>query len=496
MIDLSKFVSIDSTSRIPIYIQIAEQISKLIEDGVLPQGIRIQPTRELALLLSINRNTIVASYNELLTQKWVEVKDRKGYFVSKKLPLTTPLGLNDSQGKSTSFAATTSFEIGHELLPEFIRQTPDPTIQYIFNEGFPDVRLAPLKALVKEYYSMSNRKSFLKYLNYSEKEGSLPLRLQLVKMLRETRGMSIGAENILITKGGQMGIFLASSLLVKPGELVVVGDPNYFIVNGMFRRMGVDLVSVPVDEEGMNVDILENICSKSKIRLVYVIPHHHHPTTVTLSSARRLKLLELANTYKFAIIEDDFDFDLHYENRPTLPMASFDKFGSVIYIGTFSKIIAPSIRLGYVVAPQNFISILAQHKFMIELQGDNLLEEAMCELLKNGTVERHLKKIKSIYKERRDFFCKLLSEKLPTTASFDVPKGGMSVWVTFKDIDVNLISLEARKRGLLINPGKRYSLTEKDHNGMSIGFASMNLQELDKAGNILVEVVKAMKPDV
>lgn len=196
----------------------------------------------------------------------------------------------------------------------------------------------------------------------------------------------------------------------------------------------------------------------------------------------------LRNT-RSPVIEDDFDFDIHYENRPTLPMASSDQHGSVIYIGTLTKIFAPTIRLGYVVAPQNFIRLIGQHRVMVDLQGDNLLEEAMAELFVNGAIERHLKKIRSLYKERRDLLCKMLSEQLPGIANFTIPQGGLCLWVTFKGVDTKAISKEALRNGLFIRDGKNHNPPDKDLNAMCIGFASMNPEELREAGQILIDAV-------
>lgn len=495
VIDLSNYINIDKLSAQPIYLQIVEQIVSMIQNGILQKGVKVQTSRDLSGMLAVNRNTVVAAYDELYAQGWIDVKPRKGCFITLKFPVLNPISLSSQNQGNMEYPENTLFPVGYELKEELFASYPPNTAKYVFNEGFPDVRLTPLKELLREYSVFGKRKMSRKYLSYSDKKGSLRLRKELANMLRQSRGMSIESENILVTKGAQMAIYLAASLLLKPGDSVIVGDPSYFLANQMFAKLGADICTVPVDQEGIDVAAIEKLCQSKSIRLIYVIPHHHHPTTVTLSAARRLQLLDIAAKYRIAVIEDDFDFDIHYENRPTLPMASFDRYGSIIYIGTLTKVLAPTIRLGYIVAPANFIDLLAQHRFVIDLQGDTLLEEAMAELFINGAIERHLKKIRSLYKERRDLLCHLLKENLKEIVSFVVPDGGLCLWVEFKGVDTKNIAIEAGRNGLFIRDGKRHNPSGKDLNAMCIGFASMNLAELEKATKILISAVISCKLD-
>lgn len=488
MIELGSLIRVCRQGDLPLYIQIVEQISTLIREGVLCPGVQIQPSRELARSLKLHRNTVVAAYDELEAQGWILVKPRKGCFVSPRMPGTVPAPLaQPGQVREAGYPVSTGYDIDYEMREELQVKYPSGAFKYVFNEGFPDVRLTPLNELLREYRVIGKRKFARDYLSYTAKEGSPRLRGEVVRMLRQTRGLNIGIEHVFISKGAQMGMYLAASLLLKPGDSVIVGDPGFFVVTQMFIRLGVNVCRVPVDGEGIDVDAVEAICRSTPVRLIYVIPHHHHPTTVTLSAPRRLRLLELAKTYRIAIIEDDFDFDIHYESHPTLPMASRDANGSVIYVGTLTKILAPAIRLGFIVAPAKLIALLGQHRYVVDLQGDNLLEEAAAELLRNGAVERHLNKIRNLYKERRDLLCAMLAERLPGIVSFTVPTGGMCLWVRFNGVDTAGVALEAQRRGLFIRDGKRHNPPGADLNAMCIGFASLGLEELREATTLLID---------
>ena len=194
-----------------------------------------------------------------------------------------------------------------------------------------------------------------------------------------------------------MAIYLISKILISKNDTVIAGDPGFLGANDIFKHTEANLELVPLDEYGMDMDAVEAICKSKKVKLLYVIPHHHRPTTVTLSSERRIRLLELAMKYRFAIVEDDYDYDFHYSSSPILPLASLDYGGSVIYIGSFSKTIAPGIRIGFIISPKNLIVQATRLRRLIDRQGEQLLEEAMANLLKNGDIGRHLKKANKTY---------------------------------------------------------------------------------------------------
>ena len=288
-----------------------------------------------------------------------------------------------------------------------------------------------------------------------------------------------------------MGLYLTANLLLTKGDHVIVGEPGYFTATLTLERAGGVIIRVKVDESGIDVDAIEAICRKRKIRLVYVIPHHHLPTTVTLTPERRMRLLNLAAKYKFAIIEDDYDYDFHYDSSPMLPMASLDTHGNVIYIGTLTKTLVPAIRIGFVVAPRNFIEEVTQMRRSIEFQGDTLMEISIAELYKNGVIANHIKKSVRIYRERRDNFCSLLQSKLGDRVSFRVPEGGMCVWVKFNEGKLPGVAAAAYQKGLTMSDGSSYN-DKANYNSTRMGFSSLNLNEQEKAVEIIRSVVSSV----
>ena len=316
---------------------------------------------------------------------------------------------------------------------------------------------------------------------------------QLVKMLNETRGLNIKTDNILITRGTVMAIHLAVATCVKKGDKVIIGATNYKTANMVIRHYGGDLHPIPVDEQGIMVEAIPDICKKTPIRAVYVTSHHHHPTTVTLSPERRLQLLKMAEAYNFVILEDDYDYDFHYDNSPILPLASGDTKNRVLYFGSFTKIIAPAFRVGYLVGPADVIQEMTKLRRVFDRQGDIVLEKTIGDLVANGTIRRHLKKSWRHYKDRRDACSHLLEEELGNWISFKKPSGGMAIWTKFDEkLPIPKLSNRLRKKGIYIGDGSTYNPDNQDLNSIRMGFAAMNVTEITNCIRRIKEEIRGM----
>ncbi|WP_219225917.1 PLP-dependent aminotransferase family protein [Pedobacter antarcticus] len=476
MFSYQHIISLEKKSRIPVYRQIAISIINAIRNGILKPGTHLPSSRELAKTLYIHRKTVIAAYEELNTQDWIVIIPRKHAAVSERIPLLKPQMWNEE---------TITSSYGHELqLPFDIvnkninEETIATTFDVIIDDGYPDVRLSPIDELLKTYRSLTYRKYGIKNANNGTTQGTLKLRDELVNYLSETRGLNISAKNILITHGAQMSIYLSANLLLNSASNVIVGKPNYPVANMAFERTGAKIIEVDVDQDGINTDAIEAICKKLKINAVYVIPHHHYPTTVTLSTARRMKLLELSKQFSFAIIEDDYDYDYHYTSSPYLPLASANHSGNIIYIGSFSKILDPSIRIGFMVAPVNFITQCTALRKMIDFGGDGYMQNSLATLIKEGELKRHLKKAKKCYHSRRNFLDGLLKEHLAKYVSYTLPSGGMAIWIKLNS-DLPVASMS--KYNLRIN---RIDTTQ---NAFRFGFASLDEKELELTVKVLKE---------
>lgn len=484
MLPFKTLISIDKSLDTAVYLQIANSLVNLIRSGIIKPGIMLPGSREMAAILGVHRKTVIAAYEELFVQDWIETIPRKGVMVNQQLPEIKPRSFNPGKHKSGySGDAVFSFKT---LTTATAAPANTKEYKIIINDGFPDARIAPIGLLLKEYRNLFDGDTPNVLSMQGARAGSVRLRTAIASFLSGTRGLNITADNVLLSRGAQMSIYMVAAMILKPGSTVIVGEPNYFMANMIFEQFGATLIRVPVDENGIDVDAIERICRKKKPSLMYIIPHHHHPTTVTLSANRRMKLIQLITHYNIPVIEDDYDYDFHYSGNPIMPLASADHGGNVIYIGSLTKFLAPTLRVGYMAAPANFIQQVAQLKLMIDIRGDSLLEEALAALSAAGDIQRHLKKSVKLYHKRRDIFCDLLEQELKGIVSFTRPQGGMAVWAKFnKKYPLPVIAQRVAAQGLYMVNGSYYNTGSTNYNALRIGYASLNGKEMQQAVGII-----------
>lgn len=484
MIPYKSILHLDRESKQPLYIQLTNQFIVLIKNQTLTSQVKLPGSRTLANLIQVHRKTIIACYDELIMQGWLESIPQKGTFVHSQLPILNKLHLSNSKLKKGNFKTGFPFD-KKNILKRNVNANP---LEFIsLNDGVSDPRLAPTEEISRIYSRVIRKKHNQKYLTYGSTYGNPELRKVLAHYLNETRGLRISEENILITRGSQMGIYLSAQLLVKKGDSIIIGETNYKSADISFQHAGANLLRVPVDENGLDTNAIENLCRNQPVKAVYTTSHHHHPTTVTLSAERRIHLLNLAQQYHFAILEDDYDYDFHYDHAPILPLASHDNHGNVIYIGSVCKTVAPVFRVGYLVASKDFVDSCARFRGAIDRQGDSILELTFAHYIKNGDLDRHIKKLIKIYKVRRDLFCFLLKKELSNYIQFDIPKGGMAIWLELdKKYSWEQVMHVAKKQELHIGNWQNYRNETTKHNAIRIGFSTYTEEEI----SLLIDKLK------
>tara|TARA_B110001454_G_scaffold219191_1_gene251085 strand:+ start:1669 stop:3105 length:1437 start_codon:yes stop_codon:yes gene_type:complete len=470
-------IRIDKLLKKPIFQQIAEEIIRHISYGRLKPGSVLPGTRTLADQLKLNRNTVTEAYSELASQGWIESKKGKGSFISHSL-VTDSLVLKrqppNSKGKLSSIATSKS--------------------ALILDDGSPDSRLFPMQEFARAFGRVSRRLGNSVYTRVPSAKGSERLRIELAEMLNSRRALSVDEDRLLITRGSQHGIFLVGHVLGKEsGAAVAVESPGYVPAWDAFQEAGLRIVEVPVDEEGIDVESLERSLKKGlKISALYVTPHHQFPTTVTLKADRRLKLLELSDRFNFWVIEDDYDHDFHFDSKPVLPLASMSARSKIIYISSLSKLVTPGVRLGYLSAPSEFLNQLIRIRTIIDRTGDPILEETIAELLVEGEIQRHANKMRSVYKFRRDEFAKRLLQKAPIHVEFQIPAGGMALWLKFPArITYDPFVTSMRNQGVVpIDRSLFHKMVSMPIHGTRIGFASLNDKEIELASSAVAKALK------
>jgi len=466
---------ITKSSGLVVYLQIAQQIIDEIQRGRLVPSAAMPGTRELAESLKVNRKTVVLAYDELIAQGWLTTENRRGTFVSAKLPHFSPLSGNNKPAKPRTIEKSVPMLEKYALTIE----AEDITQAIDFNDGIPDSRLIPFETLSKAFRHALIAPVRSNKLGYGDPKGMLSLRHAIADMLNMERGLSVDIDNICIARGSQMGIFLAARVLAKPNEYVVVENLSYPPAREAFRSCGAKILTVSLDDYGINVNELEELCKKYPISAIYVTPHHQFPTTVMMTAERRLKLLMLAEQYDFVIVEDDYDHEFHFHHHPVFPLASTNHAGRVIYVGSLSKVLAPGLRVGYLVASKEIINQCASEVMLIDRQGNSVTELAVATLMESGEIKRHIRRTLKVYNERRNILIDLLQDELDQFVNFDPPNGGLAIWLRLNDgIDMNKLVQKALLEKVRILPGALFSESPANINGIRLGFGSLNTKEL------------------
>jgi GntR family transcriptional regulator / MocR family aminotransferase len=267
---------------------------------------------------------------------------------------------------------------------------------------------------------------------------------------------------------------------------------SYPLAREAFRAAGANVVSIGLDAQGIKVDEIEQLCRSRNVRAIFLTPQHQFPTTVTLTPERRLKLLALAERFDFTIVEDDYDHEFHFVHQPLLPLASASADGRVVYLGSMSKVLLPSLRLGYLAANKSIVDEVASEVLLIDRHGDQAIELAFATLIEEGELQRFVRKALRIYAERRETFAVLLRQHLGKSVAFDVPDGGLAFWVQFdKKVDLAAIEANAQRYGVRLQPGAAFTTTGQTQSAARLGFASFDEQELGEAVRRLARAARA-----
>jgi len=473
---------LERTSHRPLPQQLALAIIEKIRKGELEPGQVLPGTRTLASSLGVHRNTVVTAFEELISQGWLETSSASHTRVAAELPVGEPqFPRRRALGTGFDVAAWSNSARAFQALPSDVLD---------FTGGLPDARLFPAPLLARAF-RRGLRRAPETLLAFGDPAGHLGLRRGIAEMLRSSRGMTVDAGDILVTRGSQFALHLLSLALVRSGDSVAVESPGYPSVREAFRLPGANLTPIRVDAEGLDVAALARKLDRGGVRAVCVTPHSQDPTTVTLSARRRLALLELARRRRLAVVETDYDYEFQFEGVPVMPLASADVHGVVVYVGTLSKALAPGLRMGFVVAPQALMRVLVALRGQIDRQGDHATEQAVAELLDDGELLRHSLRARRVFQARRDRLAELLHRHLGSALDFEVPRGGLAFWArAADDIDVDTWAADSLAAGVRFFTGRHYSPSGRALPYIRLGFAHLDEDELVRAVRTMARMLR------
>jgi 2-aminoadipate transaminase len=334
-------------------------------------------------------------------------------------------------------------------------------------------------------------------LQYGPSEGYRPLRALLADRLGRF-GMPCGTDDILVTNGSQQALDLIGKIFLNPGDAVLVEKPTYLGALQAFNQYQASYRVVPMDDDGMHVDEVERVLAKHHagssgppIKFIYALPNFQNPTGRSMSLARRHQLVQLASHYGLPIIEDDPYGELRFEGKQLPTLKSLDRDGCVIYLGTFSKILAPGLRLGWIVAGPEAMEALLHGKQPSDLHTGMIQQMATYEVARDGFVERHVERIKAFYRERRDVMLRAIEEHFPPDAQYTRPAGGLFVWAELpRNLDTRELLLEAIQDKVAFVPGQGFHPDRSGTNTMRLNFSNVPPEQLREGVRRLGHVIQ------
>jgi GntR family transcriptional regulator / MocR family aminotransferase len=452
-------------------LRIAQAIIEEIQRGRLTAGDSLPGTRDLARDLAVNRKTVVQAYEELAAQGWVRTDSRRGTFVAHNISGTAPEKA-PARNSMQAIAGPRGRKINAPLLwPQQGKVR--------FDDGIPDQRLIPTMAIAQAYAGAARAAARQRLLGYGDPRGTEQLRQSISKMLNMTRGLNTTPDNICVTRGSQMALYVIAQCIVARDDTVIFEELTYPPAVQAFTLAGARVATARVTPDGIDLDHLEDICRRTRARAIYLTPGHQFPTTVVLRPSARLRLRALAAQFGFVVVEDDYDHEFQFDHQPMFPLASSDHAGQIIYVGSFSKILSPSLRVGFVAGPARLMEQIGNWIGTIDRQGDPITELAIVELIESGQLRRHVKRVHAIFDKRRTAFANALTEELGALASFDMPAGGLAFWVRFPEwTDLTKLEQRWRSGGPQFLTSNACAIGGRPKPAARLGFASLDGHEL------------------
>ncbi|MGQ8338352.1 MocR-like pyridoxine biosynthesis transcription factor PdxR [Sunxiuqinia sp. A32] len=484
-------IKVDKYSKLPLFQQIFNQLKSLIERGTILQGEQLPSTRKLADLLGVNRTTVYRAYEELWASGYTE-SSSGGYTIVRKRQY---IGDSGSQKSETLINWNDRFSAASKKLQQKKSISHNTTKDILdFTQLSPDHHLMPIEDF-RKCMNISLKSDGVELLDYAPTLGYPPLRKYLPKILGE-HGIQVSHEEIALTNGMQNGLELILRLLTNPGDEIITETPTYASLISLTNYLGLSVTSITMNEKGMDLNQLEQQLKKGKARLIYTMPTFHNPTGISTSQAHREQLMALCEKYQTPIIEDGFEEEMKYFGKAVLPIKAMDKNQMVIYLGTFSKVLFPGIRVGWIAAAPEIIQRIRILKQTTELSGSSINQAAIDLFCKKGYYELHKKRIHRIYRKRMQTLLQSCREQLdPNKISFTRPDGGYLIWFTLLDClsDEETVIHQLLKSGIAVTSGSRFFPEKRQQISFRLSIAKRNEEEITNGIQRIAETIQTLK---
>ncbi len=483
-------VTLDSSLRKPLYVQIRDQIRERIVTGGLKPGDRLEPSRDLAHQLGVHRTTVGNAYADLEAEGLIQGTVGRGTFVTLLAEtLRAPQGMSRRLANDLFWESFFPEEPHDDSLGRLMASSMEEgVISFAAAHGAEE--LTP-PDLVRRATDAVMRREGGRLVQYGSTDGYQPLKIYLQTRLRRD-GIPVELEEILVTHGCQQSLNLLRRALISPGETVICENPTYTGLWNVFDSPGVRLIGVPVTAQGLDLDALEALLEQTRIKLIFCSPNFQNPTGFTMPLAARKRLLDLATRFQVPIIEDDVYGALRYRGRQIPPLKALDTAGLVIYLNSFSKVGLPGLRVGWMVASRQVIERLRWAKQRADLHTNLLGQAVVQELGRRGWLDKWIRKTCKVYAHKQDVLRNAAGREFPTEVHVSYPEGGMSVWVELPGyLDASELLVKARERRVIFAPARYFYFQNPKHNALRLCYTALSDDKIEKGIAILGELLKA-----
>jgi GntR family transcriptional regulator/MocR family aminotransferase len=478
-------IAIARDSRVPLYKQLYEFIRQEILRGTLKKGLRLPSTRYLATELGISRNIVVIAFEQLLAEGYIESKTGAGTFVTNTLPeeVLQVQGRSANGNRGLSARGTAIRKLSRTVPPL------SPSLRYApFRFGLPALDKLPLE-LWGRLLLQHCRKASPEIAVHSDPAGYRKLREAIASYVGVARAVRCHAEQVIIINGSQQAIDLAARVLADPGDFAVIEDPGYLGARSALEAAGIKLLPVMVGRDGLRVERLPK--KRPGAKLVYVTPSHQFPLGVVLSLPKRLQLLDWAARNDAWILEDDFDSEYRYESKPIPALQGLDHNGRVIYIGTFSKVLFPSLRLGYLIVPEDLVDAFVSARWICDRSSPLVEQAALSDFITEGHLASHIRRMRALYMERRAVMITMIRKEMADVLeTWDAEAGMHTVGWLPDGIEDSQVAEDAAQAGLNTLPVSGFALRPLSRGGLLLGYAGFRSDVIKKAMRELALIIR------
>lgn len=478
------FFDITLNNETPIYLQIKDYIKGLILKGVLQKHTKLPSTRELSIILKVSRNTVISAYQYLEDEGFIYTIKGKGAFIA-DISIENQRQWNLKWDKRLSSKAKLAEELD-------IVKNEDKWMKGMisFKSISPDDSLFDVDEFKRAFL---NRMSIegKKLLNYGYAKGYKPLCDYLLGYMKN-KGVDLENKDILITNGFTEGFDIILSSLTSEGDKVICENPTHNTAIKIMRLNGLETVGVEMDEGGINPSALKKCIKENQITLAYIIPSYHNPTGITMTPERRIEIYNIFRESNIPVIEDGFNEELRYSGTHVSPLISISGRGNgIIYTGSFSKVLFPGIRIGWIIGDKKLISVLESVKRSRNIHTSFLDQAILYEYLKGGNLDKYLKKARKYYREKYELAIKYAKEYIP--CSEILGEGGLHIFVKLKALNSRVVLKECIRRGVIFTPGDIFYTDKSGQRSFRIGIARVSNEEIKTGIKIIGDVIRDLE---